>query len=215
MDFDYPTLSFLCSAAVATVAALAAISARNTVHAVLWLVLTFVSVACTWIVGNAEFLGLMLVLVYVGAVMVLFLFVVMMLDMDRVPLREGFVRYLPVGLVVAAVMLAQMLVLVGVRSAVEIPLPADPAAAAGTSNAQWLAHTLFTNFLLPFEVAAVILTVAVVAAVMLTLRRREGTRHQNPSEQVRARPSDRLRMVKMQAVRKVAQEPASSEEAKP
>ena len=215
MDFDYPTLSFLCSAAVATIAALAAISARNTVHAVLWLVLTFFSVACTWIVGNAEFLGLMLVLVYVGAVMVLFLFVVMMLDMDRVPLREGFVRYLPVGLIVAAVMLAQMLVLIGVRSAVEAPLPADPAAAAGLSNTQWLAGTLFTNFLLPFEVAAVILTVAVVAAVMLTLRRREGTRHQNPSEQVRARPAGRLRMVKMQAVQPAAPAPAAAEEAKP
>ena len=199
MDFDYPTLSFLCSAAVATIAALAAISARNTVHAVLWLVLTFFSVACTWIVGDAEFLGLMLVLVYVGAVMVLFLFVVMMLDMERVPQREGFVRYLPIGLVVAALMLAQMLVLIGVRSATEVPLAADAAASAGMSNTQWLARALFTEFLLPFEVAAVILTVAVVAAVMLTLRRREGTRHQNPAEQVRARAADRVRLVKMRA----------------
>lgn len=197
MEFDYPTLSFLAFAAIAVIAATAAISARNTVHAVLWLVLTFFSVACTWIIGDAEFLGLMLVLVYVGAVMVLFLFVVMMLDMERIPLREGFVRYLPVGLLVAAVMLAQMLVLIGVHEAMQSPLPADAAAAAGTSNTQWLARALFTRFLLPFEVAAVILTVAVVAAVMLTLRRREGTRHQNPSEQVRVRAADRLRMVKM------------------
>ncbi|MBS0228427.1 MAG: NADH-quinone oxidoreductase subunit J [Proteobacteria bacterium] len=199
MDFDYPTLSFLCSAAVACVAALAAISSRNPVHAVLWLVLTFFSVACTWIIGDAEFLGVALVLVYVGAVMVLFLFVVMMLDMERVPKREGFVRYLPVGLVVAALMLGQMLVLIGVRSAIEVPLSADPAAAAGASNTQWLARALFTEFLLPFEVAAVILTVAVVAAVMLTLRRREGARHQNPAEQVRAKAADRIRMVKMRA----------------
>ena len=199
MDFDYPTLSFLCSAAVASVAALAAISSRNPVHAVLWLVLTFFSVACTWIIGGAEFLGVALVLVYVGAVMVLFLFVVMMLDMERVPQREGFVRYLPIGLVIAALMLAQTLILIGVRSAMAVPLATDPAAAAGASNTQWLARALFTDFLLPFEVAAVILTVAVVAAVMLTLRRREGARHQNPAEQVRAKASDRVRLVKMRA----------------
>src|SRR5690606_25975271 len=99
MDFDFPTLAFLGFAAVAAGAALATITARNPVHAVLWLVLTFFSVACTWITGGAEFLGVALVVVYVGAVMVLFLFVVMMLDMDKTPMREGYVRYLPVGLV--------------------------------------------------------------------------------------------------------------------
>lgn len=119
MDFDLQTLAFLGFAAVAAAAALAAITARNPVHAVLWLVLTFFSVACTWIIGGAEFLGIALVLVYVGAVMVLFLFVVMMLDMDKAPARQGYVRYLPVGLVVAVVMLVQMLALIGVRSAAE------------------------------------------------------------------------------------------------
>lgn len=199
MDFDFPTLAFLGFAAVAALAALAAITARNPVHAVLWLVLTFFSVACTWIIGGVEFLAVALVVVYVGAVMVLFLFVVMMLDMDKTPMREGYVRYLPVGLVVAAVMLVQMLTLIGVRSAVQVPLADNAAVATDVSNTTWLARTLFTEFVLPFEVAAVILTVAVVAAVMLTLRRRPGARHQNPSEQVRARASERVRMVKMQA----------------
>ncbi len=210
MDFDFQTLAFLGFAAVAAIAALATITARNPVHAVLWLVLTFFSVACTWITGGAEFLGVALVVVYVGAVMVLFLFVVMMLDMDKVPMREGYVRYLPVGLVVAVVMLVQMLTLIGVRSAVQAPL-ADVAAVAGdVPNTTWLARALFTEFVLPFEVAAVILTVAVVAAVMLTLRRRPGARHQNPSEQVRARATERVRMVKMQA--EVPATPAKPEE---
>jgi NADH-quinone oxidoreductase subunit J len=150
------------------------------------------------------------VLVYVGAVMVLFLFVVMMLDMDKAPMREGYVRYLPVGLVVAAVMLVQMLVLIGVRSSLQAPLADNAAVAADVPNTTWLAHALFTDFMLPFEVAAVILTVAVIAAVMLTLRRRPGARHQNPSEQVRVRASERVRMVKMQAEVPVA--PAGPEE---
>ena len=198
MDFNFQTLAFLGFAAVAAIAALATIAARNPVHAVLWLVLTFFSVACTWIVGGIEFLGIALVLVYVGAVMVLFLFVVMMLDMEKTPLREGYVRYLPVGLVVALVMLAQMLTLIGVRSAMQVPLADNAAVSADVSNTTWLARALFTEFVLPFEVAAVILTVAVVAAVLLTLRRREGVRHQNPAEQVRVRAADRVRLVRMQ-----------------
>ncbi|HTL14550.1 MAG TPA: NADH-quinone oxidoreductase subunit J [Thermomonas sp.] len=199
MSLDFPTLAFLGFAVTAAVAALATIAARNPVHAALWLVLTFFSVACTWIVGGAEFLGIALVLVYVGAVMVLFLFVVMMLDVDLAPLREGYVRYLPVGLVVALVMLVQILALIGVRAATETPLADNAAVAAGVPNTTWLARALFTDFMLPFEVAAVILTVAVVAAVMLTLRRREGALHQDPSAQARVRASDRLRMVRMQA----------------
>ncbi|WP_240126176.1 NADH-quinone oxidoreductase subunit J [Thermomonas alba] len=199
MDFDFPTLAFLGFAAVAAIAALATIAARNPVHAVLYLVLTFFSVACTWIVGGAEFLGIALVLVYVGAVMVLFLFVVMMLDMDKAPIRQGYVRYLPIGLLVAVAMLLEMLALIGVRSAVQTPLSDTAAVAGDIPNTTWLARALFTDFMLPFEVAAVILTVAVVAAVMLTLRRREGTRHQNPSEQVRVRAAERVRMVKMAA----------------
>jgi len=199
MTLDFPTLAFLAFAATAAASALATITARNPVHAALWLVLTFFSVACTWIVGGAEFLGIALVLVYVGAVMVLFLFVVMMLDVDLAPLREGYVRYLPVGLVVAVVMLVQILALIGVRAAAEVPLADNAAVAAEVPNTTWLARALFTDFMLPFEVAAVILTVAVIAAVMLTLRRRPGARHQDPSAQARVRASDRLRMVRMPA----------------
>ena len=138
MNFDFATLAFLGFAATAATAALATITARNPVHAALWLVLTFFSVACTWIVGGIEFLGIALVLVYVGAVMVLFLFVVMMLDIDQEKLREGFVRFLPVGLIVALVMLVEMLALIGVRAMHARVLGGDPAAAAGVSNIEWL-----------------------------------------------------------------------------
>ena len=195
---DYALLAFLAFAVVTVVAAGAVISVRNPVHAALFLVLTFFTVACTWILADAEFLGIALVLVYVGAVMVLFLFVVMMLDIDVEPLREGYVRYLPIGLLVAVVMLAEMLSLIAIKSRI-VPFGVDPAVAAGTPNIEWLAQRLFTEFLLPFEVAALILTVAVIAAVTLTLRRRVGTKHQNPAAQTRTRAADRFRMVKMEA----------------
>ena len=195
---DLASLAFYVFAAATVISGVAVISVRNPVHAALFLVLTFFTVACTWILAGAEFLGVTLILVYVGAVMVLFLFVVMMLDVDTSPLREGFVRYLPVGLLVAVIMLVEMVVLIGVKARA-LPFKAQAAEAADVPNTTWLARTLFTEFLLPFEVAAVILTVAVIAAVMLTLRRRPGVRHQNPSAQARVQASDRLRMVKMQA----------------
>jgi len=207
---DFVKIAFLAFAAMATMAALGVISVRNPVHSALCLVLTFFSVACTWIISGAEFLGIALVLVYVGAVMVLFLFVVMMLDLDVAPLREGFVRYLPLGLIVAVVMLAEMLTLIGVRAASATPFADN---VADVPNTTWLARALFTDFMLPFEVAAVILTIAVIAAVMLTLRRRPGARHQNPSEQARVRAADRIRMVKMDAVK--PQAPATGEEVQP
>jgi NADH-quinone oxidoreductase subunit J len=189
--------AFYAFATVAVLSAVAVIGVRNPVHAALWLVLTFFTVACTWILAGAEFLGVALILVYVGAVMVLFLFVVMMLDIDVAPLREGYVRYLPVGLAVAVVMLLEILALVGIGARMQ-PFPENAAsAAADVSNTAWLARTLFTRFLLPFEVAALILTVAVIAAVMLTLRHREGTRKQNPGDQSRVRASDRMRLVDM------------------
>jgi NADH-quinone oxidoreductase subunit J len=201
---DLAFIAFVVFAFTAIASALAVISVRNPVHAVLSLVLTFFSVACLWIIIGAEFLGVTLILVYVGAVMVLFLFVVMMLDIDVAPLREGFVRYLPVGLLVAVVMLAEMLVLIGVKVQMSVPLAPDAAEAAEIPNTEWLAQALFTRFLLPFETAAVILTIAVIAAVTLTLRRREGGKRQNPSEQARVRAGDRVRLVKMQAVRPAA-----------
>ena len=206
---DFVKIAFLFFAAIATMAALGTITVRNPVHAALCLVLTFFSVACTWIISGAEFLGIALVLVYVGAVMVLFLFVVMMLDIDVAPLREGFVRYLPFGLVVAVLMLAQMLTLIGIKAAAEVPF----ASAGDIPNTKWLAQALFTDFMLPFEVAAVILTIAVIAAVMLTLRRRVGARHQDPSVQARTKAADRIRLVQMDAVKPQAQ--AEGEETQP
>lgn len=211
---NLPTIAFLFFALVAVVSAGAVITVRNPVHAALCLVLTFFTVACTWIIAGAEFLGVALILVYVGAVMVLFLFVVMMLDVDIAPLREGFVRYLPLGLLVAVVMLVEMLTLIGVKAQLAAGFGPDPAEAQGLSNTAWLARTLFTDFMLPFETAAVILTIAVIAAVMLTLRRRTGVKHQNPAEQSRVRAQDRIRMVKMAAEQPVVADAAATEEVK-
>ena len=197
---DWINISFWAFALTAVVAAGAVISVRNPVHAVLCLILTFFSVACIWLLVGAEFLGVALVLVYVGAVMVLFLFVVMMLDIDVTAMREGWVRFLPLGLLVAVVMLVQMLLLIGVKARSATPFPDNAASAtADVDNTRWLAEQLFTGFILPFEFAAVILTVEVIAAVMLTLRRRTGNKTQNPSEQTRVKASDRLRMVSMPA----------------
>jgi NADH-quinone oxidoreductase subunit J len=196
VTFDFPLLSFYLFGTITVLAALAVMSVRNPVHAALCLVLTFFSTACTWLLADAEFLAIALVLVYVGAVMVLFLFVVMMLDIDLVPLREGFVRAMPVGLVVAVVMLVEMLTLIGIRS-MQIAAPAEPAAAAGMSNTAWLATALFSQFLLPFEIAALILTVALIAAIPLTLRRRVGVKTQHPAHQVAVTASERVRIVKM------------------
>ncbi|MBD9480001.1 NADH-quinone oxidoreductase subunit J [Pseudoxanthomonas sp. PXM02] len=208
---DWVLISFYTFATVAVIAAGAVISVRNPVHAVLCLILTFFSVACIWLLVGAEFLGVALILVYVGAVMVLFLFVVMMLDIDVTAMREGWVRFLPVGLLVAIVMLAQMLVLIGIKAKMAVPFQDNAAsAAADVSNTAWLARTLFTEFLLPFEFAAVILTVAVVAAVMLTLRKRTGIKTQDPGEQSRVKARDRIRIVSMPAEKPVRETPASA-----
>jgi len=184
---------FYAFAAVLVIAALGVIAVKNSVHAALLLVLCFFTTAALWLLMQAEFLAIALVLVYVGAVMVLFLFVVMMLDINTEPMREGFIRYLPAGMLVALVMLGEMVGLMGVKS-MAIDPPADP---GGASNTAWLGKALFTDYLLPFEVAAVILTVAVVAAIMLTLRRRSNTKYQNPSRQVEVQARDRIRIVKM------------------
>ena len=194
----FQLFTFYAFSAVLVASALAVITVRNPVYAALFLVLTFFTAASIWMLAEAEFLAIALVLVYVGAVMVLFLFVVMMLDVDLVGINEGFVRFLPVGIGVAVVMLAQMLMLIGVK-AMALDMPPEPASTAGLSNVQWIGRTLFNEFLLPFEIAAVILTVAIVAAVPLSLRPIVRARRQNPSEQVRVKSTDRLRMVKMEA----------------
>ncbi|MEO8780144.1 MAG: NADH-quinone oxidoreductase subunit J [Rhodanobacter sp.] len=207
------TLQLICFyafAMVTVVAALAVITLKNTVHAVLALVLTFFSAACLWMLLDAEFLALVLVVVYVGAVMVLFLFVVMMLDIDQEKMHEGFVKFLPVGVVVAVVMLVEMLGLIGVHAMHAQDLGVNPATAASLSNTAWLGHALYTKFLLPFEVAALILTVGLVAAVALTLRERHDTRYESASRQVKVNPRDRVRLVKMAAVR--SEPPAGTDE---
>ena len=190
-------LLFYAFAAVMAGAALAVITARNPVHAALFLVLTFFTTACLWLLAHAEFLAIALVLVYVGAVMILFLFVVMMLDIKVAPQREGFTRFLPVAIIVALVMLAEMCVLIGLPRFLDTPMVPDPALAAGVSNTEWLGLALFSDYLLPFEIAAVVLTVAIVAAITLTLRHRVKVRYQNPARQVMVRKQDRVRVVQM------------------
>ena len=197
----FQLICFYAFSTVTVAAALAVISLRNTVHAVLALVLVFFSTACIWLLAEAEFLAIALIVVYVGAVMVLFLFVVMMLDLDQEKMREGFVTFLPAGLIVSAVMLAEMLALMGIGSMHKKLPHADPAWVYGQSNSAWLGHALYTHYLLPVEMAALILTVGMVVAVTLTLRQRSGlSRKQMASEQVKVQPHDRIRMVKMDAV---------------
>jgi len=205
----FQLVCFYAFAAVTVAAALGVITLRNSVHAVLSLVLAFFSTACIWMMAEAEFLAIALIVVYVGAVMVLFLFVVMMLDIDQEKIREGFVKFLPVGLIVAVVMLLEMLALIGVRVMHAQTMGVNPATAAHQSNTAWLGTALYTHYLLPFEIAALILTVGVVVAVALTLRKRTGVKHQSASQQVRVNPRDRVRVVKMQAVRPV--EPQADE----
>jgi NADH-quinone oxidoreductase subunit J len=198
---SFELIAFYAFAFFAVLSALGVIGLRNPVHAVLSLIVTFFSTACLWLLLQAEFLGVVLILVYVGAVMILFLFVVMMLDINTAPLREGFSKNFPVAMAVAAVLLFEVIGLLGIRGAAAPTVldAVDPAAAAHMSNLQWIGQALFTQFMLPFEVAAVILTVAIVVAVMLTLRRRAGTKTQDPSRQVQVRREDRVRLLKMKA----------------
>ena len=192
---------FYCFAAMTVVAAGMVISRRNPVHAVLWLVVAFVSSAALWILMEAEFLGLALVLVYVGAVMVLFLFVVMMLDIDIAAMREGFVRYLPVGALVAVAMLIEIVLIVGPSHFGLAAFPQPAAAGPEIDNTRELAMMLYTAHLYPFELAAVILLVAIVAAIRLTLRRRPDSKYIDPALQVSVKKGpERIRIVKMASV---------------
>ena len=191
---------FYFFAAVLVAAGALVITVRNPVHAALCLVLAFFTSAAIWLLLEAEFLAIVLVLVYVGAVMVLFLFVVMMLDVNLVPLREGFIRYLPVGVGVAVVVLVELVLVLG-GDRLDL-LPAPEPHPAGYSNTRELGSVLYTVYVYPFEIASIILLVAIVAAIALTLRRREGRRGQRPEEQVRVRRADRVRLVRMPAVRR-------------
>ena len=193
---SFEPIIFLALATLLVIAAGAVVTLRNPVHAAMSLVLTFFTSAMLWILLRAEFLGITLVLVYVGAVMVLFLFVVMMLDINVAPLREGFARYLPVGILVAAIMAAEMVAVLGSRHFGLDKFAAPPAVIEG-SNTEALGRLLYTDYVYPFEIAAVILLVAIIAAIALTHRRREGVKTQDPSKQTMVRKADRLRVVKM------------------
>ncbi|MCC7410406.1 MAG: NADH-quinone oxidoreductase subunit J [Gammaproteobacteria bacterium] len=177
------------------------ITVRNPVHAALFLVLAFFASAVLWLLLEAEFLAIALVLVYVGAVMVLFLFVVMMLDINLVPRREGFIKYLPIGGAVALIMVITMTMMVGPGhfGADVVAVPAR--AAAGYSNTRELGHVLYTDFVYPFEIAAVVLLVAIVAAIALTMRVSRQRRGLRPEQQVAVRREDRVRLVKVPPVR--------------
>jgi NADH-quinone oxidoreductase subunit J len=193
-------LIFYAFSLVMVFAAVAVITVRNPVYAVLFLVLAFFSAAAIWMLLEAEFLAIILVVVYVGAVMVLFLFVVMMLDINLVPLKEGFIRYLPVAAIVAVAMAIELLMVLWSRGRFGVDMfPVPPPHSADYSNTRELGELLYSNYLLPFEVAGVVLLVAIIAAVALTLRTRPGIKVQNPSVQVRTRRDASVRLVKMKS----------------
>jgi NADH-quinone oxidoreductase subunit J len=193
----FPTILFFIFAAVLIAAALGVILARNPVHSALLLVLCFFNSAVIWLLLDAEFLGIVLVLVYVGAVMVLFLFVVMMLDVNLDELREGLARYWPLAVAVAGFLVFAMINIIVVRHLGGLGLRAAPALPANYSNTRELGTALFTRYAYPAQVAAVILLVASVAAIVLTLRQRTGGKPQNITLQVAAKAKDRVRIVKM------------------
>ena len=196
---SFQTFVFYAFSAVLVFAGLRVITTRNPVHAALWLVLSFFSAAGVWLLLQAEFLAIALVLVYVGAVMVLFLFVVMMLDVNFDKMRERFKSYIPVAATVGILVLVEMaLVLVGGYLGGERTV-APPAAGAGYSNTKALGLQIYTDYAYPFEIAAMILLVAIIAAIALTHRRRRETKYQNPTEQVRVHRNDRLRVLNIPA----------------
>lgn len=193
---------FYVFGAILVFAAVRVITVRNPVHAALFLVLAFFTSAALWLLLEAEFLAITLVLVYVGAVMVLFLFVVMMLDINLAPLREGFIRYLPLGVTVAALIVLEMSLVVGSEFFGPENFPAPAPRPADYSNTEALGSLLYTFYVYPFEIAAVILLVAMVAAISLTMRRRVGTKYQDPARQVSVNRNDRVRLVKLAAQKK-------------
>ena len=187
---------FYVFAAVLLFAATMVITSKNPVYAALYLVLAFFNAAALWLMAEAEFLGVALVLIYVGAVMVMFLFVVMMLDINIEAMREGFARYLPIGAAVALVMVLELVLVVG--SAQFRVGPVGVASQnAGGSNIEAIGSVLYTDYVYSFELAAVVLLLAIIAAIMLTHRERGGTRRQDPAKQVKVRKADRLRVLKM------------------
>jgi len=198
--FEYAV--FWIFAVILVIAAVCVITARNPVHSALFLVLAFFTAAALWVLLRAEFLAITLVLVYVGAVMVLFLFVVMMLDINLDRIREGFWNYLPLGATIAALMIVEMALVLGGKyfGLQALPGPADPG--PGYSNTKELGRLLYTDYAYPFELAAVVLLVAIIVAIALTLRKRKGTKYQDPAKQVAVKRSERVRLVSMPSEKK-------------
>ena len=190
---------FYALSAILVAAATGVITARNPVHSALLLVLAFCTSSAIWILLQAEFLAITLVLVYVGAVMVLFLFVVMMLDINLARLREGFWNYLPLGALVALMLVVEMGLLLYLQYA---GTPHPPALPPDYSNTKELGRLIYTEYVYPFEIAAVILLVAIVSAIALTLRRRKESKYIDPATQIGVRRQDRVRMVRMPSEKK-------------
>ena len=193
------------------------ITARNPVHAALFLVLTFFQAAMIWMLLKAEFLSITLVLVYVGAVMVLFLFVVMMMDINVENLRVGFWEHVPFAALVGVVIALEMaaVLMAGFPRVDDSNAIANAANVAKVSNTKELGKLLYSQYLYPLEVAAVILLVAIIAAIALTLRQRKDSKYTNASDQIRVKPADRMRLVKMNPTLAAPEpEPVAAEEKK-
>jgi NADH-quinone oxidoreductase subunit J len=198
MGMSFATFTFYVFAAILVFAALRVITTRNPVHAALWLVLCFFTAAGIWLLLRAEFLAIALVLVYVGAVMVLFLFVVMMLDVNFDNLRKNFRSYIPVGATVGLLVLIEMALVVFGSS---LGAGAPPAPQEG-SNTRALGRLIYVDYVYPFEIAAVVLLVAIIAAIALTHRTRKETKHQDPGRQVKVRAKDRIRLIDLPVEKK-------------
>lgn len=204
---NFQSFIFYFLSAILLFAGLRVVTARNPVHAALNLVLAFFTAAGLWILLEAEFLAITLVLVYVGAVMVLFLFVVMMLDINLDKLREGFWDYLPLAVPVVVLLMLEMAVVLGGKYFGLSAMPNPAARPEGYSNTKELGRLLYTDYVYPFEIASVILLVAIVAAIALTMRKRKDTKYISPASQVRVKRNDRVRMVSMRAEERVPATP--------
>ncbi|MGD9787925.1 MAG: NADH-quinone oxidoreductase subunit J [Sulfuricellaceae bacterium] len=204
---NFETMIFYIFSAILLLSAARVVTAKSPVHAALSLVLAFFTAAAIWLLLEAEFLAITLVLVYVGAVTVLFLFVVMTLDFNVEKMRQGFWRHLPAALVAGGIMAAEMVLVLRTRTDNVAPRNFD----AHYSNTKELGRLLYTDYVYPFELAAVLLLVAIIAAIALTLRRRKDTKYIDPADQVKVRREDRLRLVSMPA-EKPAQAPAEKTE---
>lgn len=195
----FSTFVFYFLSAILLVAGVKVITSRNPVHAAMFLVLAFFTAGGLWLLLHAEFLAIALVLVYVGAVMVLFLFVVMMLDINLERLRQGFWANLVPGLVVGGLMLVEMVTVLGARYFGTEAMPAPAPVAPGYSNTKELGRLMYTEYVYPFELAAVILLVAIIAAIVLTMRKRKDTKQMDPAKQIAVARKDRIRLVSMKS----------------